>query len=181
MPWPGSWDFWAPVLARPLTHAVTFLSFPRSTVSPLNNGSDTVILRHSAPMPLILASLLNPQRLCTAGLPPSSTGSRRRTHKSVQGSRLTAVREPSGSTRHSQQVAPQPLEGERKGDGGVQKERTPPQEPQHPPVSLTSAPWRWEGQELPAPLPAQKALSQGEFLAQGHRVSQSPWTGIWVG
>lgn len=125
MHWTGSWGFWAPVHARPLTHAVTFHSFPGSAVSPLNDGSHAVLLqvRPLCPMPLLLASLLHPKWLCTGGLPASPTGSRRRVKGSVQGSRLMAAHEPPSSTPQCQQVTPQPLEHERKGAGGVQRKR----------------------------------------------------------
>lgn len=72
-----------------------------------------------------------------------------------------AACEPSGSTPQCQQVTPQPLEDETKGAGGGGGERGAEgkdlsQEPQHPPVSLTSAPWRWAGQERPSLLSPQK-------------------------
>lgn len=41
----GRWDFWAPVHAGPLTHLGAFLFPPLTSLSPLDRGSDTVLLR----------------------------------------------------------------------------------------------------------------------------------------
>lgn len=154
---------------------MTFFSFPG-----LCDSSERWV-RHSAPsdediLPQASESRspLLPMWLCTQGLPPSGTPVSPLEGKDNQHIRghdrdpasLSLPVVPCSVSRWRRQ----PLEGagaatERGREGrGVWKADTS-QEPQHPPMSLTSAPWRWAG-----PLPPHEQLREGESPAQGHRV-----------